>query len=338
MKAAAWFVFIGLNVTQPGVAAGIATHTVAAESSNAAYTATGTVEAVRQATLSAQVAGRISGVFVHNGETVRAGQILIRIAAGEALDLTAANAFTAEGSAARLSSARADYERAERLRTQDFISVAAMQRAEAAWRSAEAEAHSSQAQASAAKARAEWYTIKAPFSGKLTDLRVSVGDLATPGRPLARMYDPGALRLIAHVPEMLAAKLQPASQAWLVSPSGAGAAAPAEPVDWLVIPAVDPESHSVEVRALLRPGTQLEPGQFARLTLPLQAVSMQLRIPVAAVVRRSEMTGTYVIGTDGKAHLRQLRLGPESGNEVVVLSGLQNGERVALDAAAAASL
>jgi RND family efflux transporter MFP subunit len=232
MRAAISFALAGLSTTQLGHTSDLPTHTVTAQSSNLTYVATGTVEAVRQATLSAQVAGRISGVFVHNGDSVRAGQTLIRIAAGEALDLTAANIFSAEGSEARLASAHADYERAQRLRAQDFISVAAMQRAEAGWRSAEAEAGSSGAQARAARARSDWFTIKAPFSGKLTNVHVSVGDLATPGRPLVGMYDPSALRLIAHVPETLAAQLLPTQQAYLVPSSVVGGAARAELNDW----------------------------------------------------------------------------------------------------------
>jgi multidrug resistance efflux pump len=86
--------------------------------------------------------------------------------------------------------------------------VAAMQRAEEASRSAQADAQASNAQAKAALTRAAWHTVRAPYSGRVTDLWVSAGDLATPGKPPLGLYDPAVLRVIAQVPESLAGRLQ----------------------------------------------------------------------------------------------------------------------------------
>jgi multidrug efflux pump subunit AcrA (membrane-fusion protein) len=82
-------------------------------------------------------------------------------------------------------------------------------------------------------------------------------------------------------------------------------------------------------------GTALQPGQFASLLLPLRETSSQLRVPMSAILRRSEVTGVYVVDAKGAAHLRQVRLGPVIRNSVTVLSGLQSGEQVALDPVAA---
>jgi len=110
-----------------------------------------------------------------------------------------------------------------------------------------------------------------------------------------------------------------------------GESAPINIAKWRLIPAVDPATHSVEVRADLPAGSGLEPGQFVDLLLPLQGSSAEIRIPLSAVLRRSELVGVYVIDAQGAAHLRQVRLGPVMGCTVTVLSGLQSGERVALD-------
>jgi multidrug efflux pump subunit AcrA (membrane-fusion protein) len=56
---------------------------------------------------------------------------------------------------------------------------------------------------------------------------------------------------------------------------------------------------------------------------------------MSAVLHRSEVIGVYVVDADGEAHLRQVRLGAAVGDSVIVLSGLQSGERVALDPVAA---
>lgn len=332
MKAAA---LLGLSTLLTGlsaVAAAPGTFRVGASMQEASYSATGTVEAVRQGTLGAQLSGRVVEVLVRTGDAVKAGQPLIRIEADDAVDAATASAAAATGAVARLATARAEYERAQRLRAQEYISVAAMQRIEGVLRSAEAEAQAAAAAASGARSRAGWRTVTAPYAAHVTDLFVTAGDLATPGRPLIALYDPAALRVVARVPELLAIKLEGAKSASLAVDPGQP---PIQATSWTVVSAVDPATHSVEVRAELPAGAHLQPGQFVRVLLPLKAATTQMRIPVRAVLQRSEVTAVYVIDAAGVAHLRQVRLGPVEGDDVTVLSGLQGGELIALDPIAA---
>lgn len=314
-------------------AAAPATYDVSVSAQDGSYAATGTVAAVRQGTLGAQVSGRVLEVLVRSGDAVKEGQPLIRIEADDAVDAASASAATANGAAARLTAARAEYERAQRLHSQDYISIAALQRSEAALQSAEAEAKATAAAANAARTHAGWRTVSAPYAGHVTEVLVTAGDLATPGKPLVALYAPSALRVIAHVPESIASRLQSTKPAYLdgVEPGHA----PLQVSSWSVVSAVDPATHSVEVRAELPAGAQMQPGQFARLLLPIQLAAAQLRIPVRAVLTRSEVTAVYVVDATGATHLRQVRLGPVAGEEVAVLSGLQSGEKIALDPVAA---
>jgi RND family efflux transporter MFP subunit len=327
MKAASVFLVAGLLGALPAAAEKLATYPVSAHSQGASFAATGTVEAVRQGTLASQVSGRVTEVRVRNGDEVEAGQPLIQIEMGDSADAVAASAAAASGAVARLASAREDFARAQRLQAQEYLSVAALQRAEAALRSAEAEAQATDAQAKAARTRAGWHSVVAPYAGRVTDLWVSEGDLATPGKPLLSLYNPTALRVIAQVPESMAARVQINQPSLLLI----GESAPVAIATWRLISAVDPVTHSVQVRAELPAGSGLEPGQFVNLLLPLNGNSPEIRIPLGAVVRRSELVGVYVIDAQGAAHLRQVRLGPVVGNAVTVLSGLQGGEQVALD-------
>jgi RND family efflux transporter MFP subunit len=320
-------------ISLPALAAAPLTYSVSASTQGNSYAAIGTVEAVRQGTLGAQVAGRVLEVLVRSGDAVQAGQALIRIEAEDAVDAALAGAATASGAAARLATSRADFERAQRLQSQDYISVAALQRSEAALRSAEAEAQATGAAANAARTRAGWRTVTAPYSGYVTDVLVAAGDLATPGRPLVALYAPSALRVIAQVPESLAGRLQSMKPAFLTSAEPGKP--PVQASSWTVVSAADPLTHSVEVRAELPAGTQAQPGQFARLLLPLEASTAQLRIPVRTVLTRSEVNAVYVVDGNGAAHLRQVRLGPVEGEMVMVLSGLRGGEKIALDPVAA---
>ena len=74
---------------------------------------------------------------------------------------------------------------------------------------------------------------------------------------------------------------------------------------------------------------------FARAYFAVGRIK-KLLIPAAAVARRSEVTGAYVVGENGEIHFRQLRLGEAAGGEdVEVLAGVAAGEKVALDPVAA---
>lgn len=331
MKAASVLIIVVALGISPAMAETVATYLVSAKSAGAAFTATGTVMAVRQGTLASQVSGRITDVRVRNGDEVAAGQLLIQIEVGDSADTVAASTAAANGAAARLVNARADFERAQRLHAQDYLSLSALQRSEAGLRSAEAEARTTEAQAQAARTRAGWHSVVAPYAGRVTDLWVSAGDLATPGKALLQLYDPTALRVIAQVPESVAAQVLAHQSAQLLPKDSAPVAVNA----WQLVPAVDPATHSVEVRAELPSSLSLEPGQFATLLLPIKAAAAEIQIPLSAVLRRSELVGVYVIDAQGAAHLRQVRLGPVTGNVVTVLAGLQGGERVALDPVAA---
>jgi hypothetical protein len=71
---------------------------------------------------------------------------------------------------------------------------------------------------------------------------------------------------------------------------------------------------------------------FARAWLPVSAgAGARFYVPARAVVRRAELAAVYVVGSDGRALLRQVRLGRVLGDRVEVLAGVSAGERVALD-------
>lgn len=332
MKAAALLAMSSLLNVMPAFAAGLATYRVESREQQGSHAAVGTVQAVRQATLGAQLSGRVVEVLVRSGDAVRAGQPLIRIEADDAADSAKASAAAADGAAARLVAARAEYERALRLRAEEYISVAAMQRIEASLRSAQAEVDATTAAASGARTRASWRTVTAPYAAHVTELFVAAGDLATAGRPLISLYDPAALRVNSQVPESLVAQLQLPLPASLIVDTGQVSI---QATSWAVVSAVDPATHSIEVRVELPAGTGLRPGQFVRVLLPLKASAAQLRVPTRAVLHRSEVTAVYVTDATGAAHLRQVRLGPVEGEFVTVRSGLQGGELIALDPVAA---
>jgi len=246
-----------------------------------------------------------------------------------------AGVATAQLRAARASNevATKEFERQRQLFQEHYISQAALDRAEALYKAAQAQAAAQLAAAGAAQTESGFYTLRAPYGGVVSDVAVVQGDMAQPGRPLLTLYDPASLRVTAAVPQTAAPTADSAPVAELHGTAGRRIA----PVRWQALPAADAATHTVQVRLDLPPGTAAVPGMFARVWLAgAPGAAPRLWAPVSAVVRRAELTGVYVIAADGRPSLRQVRLGPADGQRVEVLAGVERGERVALDPAAAA--
>jgi membrane fusion protein (multidrug efflux system) len=83
--------------------------------------------------------------------------------------------------------------------------------------------------------------------------------------------------------------------------------------------------------AFPNPGTVLRPGQFARIKADTEVRHNALLVPQAAVQELQGLEQVYVAGSDGKAHLATLTLGPQVGTNWLVLSGLAPGSQVITD-------
>jgi membrane fusion protein, multidrug efflux system len=300
----------------------------------------GVVEALRQTVIAAQVSGAVVQLEVKAGDRVRAGQRLLRIDARAAEQASAASEAQVRAARAAQEVASKEYERQQQLHAERFISAAALDRARAEYQAALAQAQAQAAQAGAARTQSGFYVVHAPYAGVVSEVPVTLGDMALPGRALVTLYDPAALRVTAAVPQSVAARLQgePAGAVRAELPALAGVTMQV-PRRVEVLPAADAATHTQTVRAELAPGLAgTLPGQFARLWLPgaKDERAGGVWVPAAAVVRRAEMTGVYVLDPQGRALLRQVRLGRRQGSEVELLTGLAVGERVATDPQAAA--
>lgn len=286
----------------------------------------GIVEAERQTVVAAQVTGTIEEVAVRAGDRVKKGQLLIRIDARSAAQAAAAGEAQFASAQATLELAKKELERQQQLFAQGYISQAAEDRALAKFKVAEAQAHAQGAMASQAATEAGFYSIRAPYAGVVSEVPAVQGDMAMPGHPLLTLYDPAALRVTAHVPHSVAAK---GFDAAMLEISGTEV----KPAHLKILPAVDAGTNTVEVRFDLPPSYDIVPGAFARVeTGPNAGASGIVRVPLAAVVKRAELVGVYVLNGQSQPMLRQVRLGRTFGNEVEVMSGIAPGEHVAPDA------
>ncbi len=290
-----------------------------------------TVEAVKQATLGSQVAGRIVELPVKAGDTVRAGQVLARIDARAADAAVAASRSQLAEAEANLANAKRVHERNKALAAQKFVSQAAVDQSESAYEAALAQVEAVRANAGSAAVARDWTTIVAPYAGVVGETLAEMGDMATPGRPIVTVFDPREMRAVASVPQATLAKAKL---------DGARVDLPAlgttlKPVRATVVPLADAKSHTSRVRFDLPPAEGLVPGQYARVRLTVGVATM-LAVPASALLRRGEVTGVYVIDDKGAPRLRQVRTGePVGDDEVEILAGLAAGETIAANPVAA---
>jgi RND family efflux transporter MFP subunit len=273
-----------------------------------------TVEAVRQATVAAQIAGRVLEVRVDAGQRVKQGELMLRLDAREAAGSDAAARAT-------LAQASAAYERTKNLHAQKFVSQAALDQSAAAFKAA-------QGTAAASGAGASHGAVTAPIAGVVAQRHVEPGEMATPGLPLITLFDPKGLRVIASLPQYKLAELKRSARARIEFP---------ETGRWIdvqrieILPTVDARSHTATAPLYLPENIEgVVPGTYVRAHFTI-GQAKKLTVPPAAILRRGEVTAIYVLDDKAGARLRQVRLGEAvAGGEIEVLAGINSGERVSL--------
>lgn len=293
-----------------------------------AWSLDATIEAVRQSTIGAQASGNVVALKVRAGDTVKAGQELARIDARETqAGLSQSEAAVAQADA-RLRDARASYARTQDLRSQGYVSSAALDAAKAqldAAAAARSQAAAGQTQAALAR---QFTSVVAPYDGVIATTAVQPGDLAVPGRAIVTMYAPQPLRATVQLPLSQAAASDPAR----VRITLAGGQS-VKPESLSLLPAADPVAQTREWRLALPAGTQAVPGQSVSVEVEGEAptgATPRLAVPARAILTRGELSAVY-LARDGQFVLRAVRLGPAVGDQRTVLAGLKAGDKVAAD-------
>ena len=301
--------------------------TLGAQAVSTGYELDGVVEAVRQATVSAQATGRVSSLLVKVGDKVRAGQVLATIDDRDTQTGVARSQAQVAQAEAELANAQANVQRTRDLRQQGFVSQAALDVAESQFKAAQAGRAGAGAGAQQARLAQSFTQVTAPFDGYVMETLAQAGDLAVPGKPVAVVYAPQPLRVVVQVPASMGAQARSAQRielqvgdAW-IPPAGQQGVTAADPVSQTLTWKMDVPAAAA---------TQMLPGQQTRVRF-VGGTAQRMVVPQAAVLRRGELTGVYVASEKGFV-LKAVRLGAQHGDRVEVLAGLKAGDVVAVNA------
>jgi len=305
------------------------TVTVAYETAPRERVLDGTVEAVNQATVSAETSGRVLDILQDVDDVVEAGAILIRLADTEqraALDSARAALGEAE---ARHAEAASEFERVDSMFANATVARARHDQARANLDAAVARLAAARAAVVGAEQQLDYTVVRAPYAGIVSARHVEVGELVRPGAALVSELSLENLRVNVDVPQGMIDTVRRIGRARIYTGDLTIDAAGFD-----IFPVADPAANTFRVRVPLRAGgAALLPGMLVKVGFVVGETE-RLFVPSAAVVHRSELTAVYVVA-GAAVTLRQIRAGGVQGDRVEVLAGLEAGETVALDPLAA---
>jgi RND family efflux transporter MFP subunit len=319
----------------------------------------GNIQAVTEAPILARATGYIRKRYVDIGDRVKAGQVVAEVEAPEldqqilqanaAIDQAKSSVQQAEAAIqqgranenlARLTAGRManllgrgviskqDNDNAQAQYAAQQANVEALVKAAAAMRSSVTAAEANLARLNQIKT---YQTVRAPFDGVITLRNVDTGALVNEGSTLLfRVAQSGTLRTYINLPQADAESVKVGQHA-IVSI----AELPGRKFDGVVTRtsnALDPATRTLltEVQVINTDGA-LMPGMFAQVDLTVPRKFPPLLIPGDTLVVRSDGPQVAVVRPDATVHFTRIQLGRDYGDRLEVLSGLQEGQQLAVN-------
>jgi RND family efflux transporter MFP subunit len=309
-------------VKRPGIA-GVTATPVSLSTVDDVYEATGTVRSDRTSTVAGRVMGVVTSLFVREGDTVKAGQVLLIIDDRDtALRVRAAN-MAVESARQNKSLAESTWQRYKNMYDEKALSRQEMDQIETQKKVAESEYERTVAMAQEARTYLSFTRVTAPVSGRVTQKHIDAGSMVSPGVPLMVIESGGGSYIEAAIDAGLGEKVKTgmALEAVVETIKEPMAGTIRE-----VFPSVDPLSRTFTIKVGLK-DARPRSGLFARIRIPVGKREAIL-VPDQAVVRKGQLTGVYAVDPQGVVIYRLIRTGNSSAGQTEILSGLTVNDRV----------
>lgn len=288
----------------------------------------GTLEAINQATLTAQTSGRVTAIHYDVDDYVAQGAVVLELENSQQSARRDRALAAREEAQAAADEAGKNFARVEELVSSGTLSQSDFDKARANRDAARARLKQAEAALAEAEQQLAYTRPAAPYNGIVTERFVEPGELANPGTPLISGLSLERIRVTAVVPQRHVDAVRQQQALTVVLDDGTRLAS--ERIT--VFPYAEKGSHSFRIRAELDANVDgIYPGMFARVELVTGERDILL-VPESALIRRHELTAVYTVAEGQTPRLTQVRLGRTLADGVEVLSGLQEGDRIAIDA------
>jgi multidrug efflux system membrane fusion protein len=341
---AIWTIYPSSRMQRPGAEFGgpmpVAVSAVARGDIAIALNALGTVTPLATVTVRPQVSGPIVRFHFREGQMVRAGDLLAEIDPRPyraALDQAKGQL---ERDRATLANAEVDLNRDRALYAQKAVSDQVYATQQALVRSTAATVKADEAAVEAAAINLGYTRIAAPVAGRVGLRQVDPGNLVQAGQAngIVVVTQLQPISVIFSLPEDDIAEVASALRAGRkLSVEAYDRAQSAKVADGTLATldnVIDPTTGTVKLRAMFEnPKDELFPNQFVNVRLLVRTLRGQIWAPASAIERGSQGSYVYVVQPDGTVAMRAVTLGPQDGERVAILKGLNAGERVVTEGA-----
>lgn len=278
----------------------------------ATYSGTAPIEAFAEADVVAKVDGEIRQLLVEEGDSVSAGQVLVRLD-GDRLRLEL------NESRARLSKLQSDHARNEELQDKGLLS-------EGDFEKIRYDLEALQASFNLRSLELDYTQIRAPIDGVVSERYIKLGGTIKNGDPVFRVTSLDPLVAYLHVPEREYRRIA-AGQAVLIDVDALPGAPVAANVT-RVSPIVDPATGTFKITIEIRDDEQrIKPGMFGRMNIVYDKHENVLQVPRSAIIDTA--AGSYVfIVEDGTGIRRDIETGFSGEGMVEITTGLDDNDNV----------
>jgi RND family efflux transporter MFP subunit len=287
-----------------------------------------TVKSRASVTLQPQVEGQITRIFVKSGDQVSAGARILQIDPLKQAATVNSQEAVRKSRDANRELAQIQLRRVQQLYASGVASKQELDQAQTAYDTAQSDVSSLDAQVREQQVQLKYFSVVSPIEGVVGDIPVHVGDRVTTATVLTTVDKKTGLEAYINVPADRAPLLRLGLPVQVVG--GDGSVVSDSEVTFISAQ-VDTNTQSVLIKAPIPRARSLRPDQFvrARVIWTMKAV---LVVPLTAVTR---VTGQYFVfvaeaGEKGGMVARQkpVRVGAISGNDYVLLEGIQAGEKL----------
>jgi multidrug efflux system membrane fusion protein len=310
--------------------------TVASRTMPVELQAIGNVEAISTVSIKAQISGQLMRVHFKEGDFVKKGQLLFTIdrAPFEAA-LRQAQGTLARDEAQALNS-KLDAERYQGLGKQGVASRQQVDAAAAAANAMAATVAADKAAVETAKINLEYTSIYSPINGRTGSVGVKEGNLvkANDVPILVTINQIEPIYVGFAIPEQQLAELKQYSntKSLKVDAAPQGSSQHFQGRLTFIDNSVDLTTGTIKLKATFDNALHvLWPGQFADVKLTLKSQPNAVVVPTAALQTSQSGTYVYVVNQDLTAQPQPVKVGWNVGEDTVIASGLQPGQRVVTD-------
>ncbi|MCG3174283.1 MAG: Multidrug resistance protein MdtA [Myxococcota bacterium] len=299
--------------------------------------AVGAIEAASTVSINARVGGEVLRVHFREGAMVRKGDLLFTLDARpyEAALQDAKARLARDEILSR--NAQDELKRTGTLLEQKLIPQDVHDRMKASAAAQEAALAAARAAVTRAELDLGWTLIRAPVDGRTGDILVHAGNVvkANDTQPMVVIRQVRPLMARFAVPEAHLAAIRETSRGGELAVEavpGGSRAPPSRGVLTFIDSAVNASTGTIALKAsFANEDDALWPGQYVNVRLTLAEEKDALLLPVQAVQQGQQGSYVYLVRPDNTVEMRPVRTARYSGDEVVIASGVAEGDTVVLD-------